>query len=149
MSIVRMPIVLAYAQQQGTGISNLTVAAVGLGVFVGICGLVFGVIAMAVARRHHQREIIAVATIFWAVICCITVGKALLDQAKWSEEYLLRLQSGYYSQAQAQTDAPQLPWITWTILAGVYGALLLWSFASVPPPRDGSSRDGSSRDGSS
>jgi drug/metabolite transporter (DMT)-like permease len=134
-----MSMALAYAQQSGTGVSNVTVVAVGIGVFAVLCGLVFAVIGLVVGRRHRQREIIAVAAIFWAIICAVTVGKALLDQAKWSEEYLLRLQSGYYTQAQADADAPQLPWTSWTILAGVYGALLLWSFASPAAPRDGSS----------
>jgi hypothetical protein len=134
-----MPLVLAYAQKSGTGVSNVTVVAVGIGVFAAICVLVFAVIGLAVGRRHRQREIIMVAAIFWAILCCASVGNALIQQAKWSEEYLLRLQSGYYTDAQAQVDAPQLPWTSWTILAGAYGALLLWSFASPAPPRAGSS----------
>jgi hypothetical protein len=119
---------LAYAQQPDAGDSNLNVMVVGIAVIAVICGLAFGVIGLSFSRRHPQREIITVAAIFWALICAGSIAYALLQQSKWSSEYVLRLQSGYYTEAQAQIDAPRLPWTIWTILAGVYVALLVWSF---------------------
>jgi len=129
---------LAYAQQPDSGNSNLTVVVVGVAVIAVICGLALCVIGVSFSRRHRQKEFITVAAIFWALICAATVAYALLQQSKWSSEYLLRLQSGYYTDAQAQIDAPRLPWTIWTILAGVYVALLLWSFSWSSPPRDDS-----------
>jgi hypothetical protein len=126
---------LAYAQQPDSGDSNLTVMVVGIAVICGICGLAFAIVGLAHWRRHRQREIIIVAAIFWAILSTASVAYALLQQSKWSGEYLLRLQSGYYTPAQAQNDAPQLPWNSWTILAGAYAALMAWSLV---PPRAGS-----------
>jgi hypothetical protein len=125
---------LAYAQQPDAGDSNLTVIVVGIAVIGVICGLAFGVIGVSFSRRHPQREIITAAAIFWALICAGSIAYALLQQSKWQSEYVLRLQSGYYTEAQAQIDAPRLPWTIWTVLAGVYVALLLWSFFWSSPP---------------
>jgi ABC-type cobalamin transport system permease subunit len=127
--------VLAYAQKSGSNVSDVTFVTVGLGIIAAACALVCAVIALAVRRRHRQHEVILVAAIFWGVISAASVGKALMDQAKWSDESILRLQSGYYTEAQAQADAPRLPLVSWTILAGAYGALLIWSSSAPAPPR--------------
>jgi hypothetical protein len=57
---------------------------------------------------------------------------------KWSNEQMIRIQSGYYDPADT-SDAPTLPWRTWAVLTIAYGGLVIWPFSQKreAPPQSG------------
>jgi len=119
---------LAYAESGDPNSMNLVIVLGGLGIAAGTFILAFILIAAARARRHRHAEFITVATVFWALITAGSMIYAANAQLNWSKESTLSLETGY-GNPQDTSDAPRLPWATWTGLGVVYGSMMVWIFS--------------------
>jgi hypothetical protein len=93
-------------------------------------------IYIARRRRHPRTDLIGAAAFFWGLMTAGSLLYAEQSQMNWSKEYTVRLESGYFDPTDT-TDAPKLPWKTWTGLGIAYGAMLIWSLSqkrTAPPP---------------
>jgi hypothetical protein len=125
---------LAYADTTDNSSSNIYLLFGGALIIGAIALAAFVPIALAGRRRHGSHGTIMTLMVFWGTVLAFDAIDVLMEQLRWASEKGLRLQSGYYSGTQARADAPALPWLLWAILAGAYGAILVWSM-STPKPR--------------
>lgn len=105
-----------------------------------VCVMAFLVLLLARSRRHRQVEYITALAIFWALLTVGSLAYSAVTQLKWSQENMLRLESGY-GNPDDDSNAPQLPWKTWLVLAAIWGGLINWSLSqnNPPPPSSGQS----------
>jgi hypothetical protein len=121
-----MRIWLAYADASDTSGSSLT--AILVFAFLFFVVLVLGVIPPLLARRrmHAQLEGLLVAIFFWAVATIATLIYTANAQINWSNERVIRLQSGYGGD-HVDASAPTPPWLIIGVLGVVYIALAAWA----------------------
>lgn len=100
-----------------------------LGALVVAAALAVLPIVLARSRRHRHVEIIAAIAVLWGFLAAGSVVMTSMEEAKWSKERLVRVQSGYYDPND-NSGAPAKPVGVWTGLAVSYVALILWSLAS-------------------
>ncbi len=125
-----MAFFLAKADVNPSGSTTVVLA----GTIAFLVAFVLAIVPFLIARSRrpaHANSIAAVA-ILWGVFLVASVVQTSTAQAKWSQEWLLRVQSGYYDP-QDRSDAPPLPWLTWTVLATAYCGMLIWSLARRNP----------------
>jgi len=117
---------LAYAESGDPNTMNLVIILGGICIVAATAILAFALILTARARRRRYAEFIMVAAVFWALITAGSLMYAGEAQLNWSKEYTLRLQTGYLDP-QDTSDAPRLPWRTWTGLGAAYGTMMAWA----------------------
>jgi hypothetical protein len=119
---------LAYAESGDSSPANLIIVLGGALVIAVVAAMAFVLIAISRGRRHRRAELIAVATVFWALIAAASLIYAGVSQINWSKEYQMRLETGYLDPSDTN-DAPRLPLVTWTGLAVAYVGILGWSLS--------------------
>jgi uncharacterized integral membrane protein len=124
---------LAYADTTDTTQTNLPLVLYCIGGVIVAGFLAFLIVLLARSRRHRQAEALITIAVFWAFCVIGTVAWASVTQLKWSQEYILRLQTGDVDPTD-QSAAPQLPWLFWIILAAVYVLLIFWVISQKPAP---------------
>jgi hypothetical protein len=97
-----------------------------------VAGAAFVPLRLAWRGRHRQVEAITTTILFWGLAAAGSLIWAANAEFKWNQEYTLRIESGY-ADPRDLSGAPQLPWMLWGILAGVYVGLILWSASRRPP----------------
>jgi len=124
---------LAYAEGGDSSESNLVVVLICAGIIaaVGLAGLI--PVLVARSRRHRYREAIVLMSVVWGVLAAGSLTSTAIAQLKWSKERMLRIESGYYDPRDI-TDAPPLPWWTWSLLALGYCGLWIGAMAQRSPP---------------
>ena len=123
-----MHALLAYADSGDPTLNNLQTVVGAVFIVLATLVLATAVIFISRSRRHRQSESIMVAAFFWA---CITAGSLIYAgqaQLKWSKEYLVRVESGYYDPNNT-ADAPKLPWTLWGGLGAAYVGMIWWAVA--------------------
>ena len=93
-----------------------------------MAALVLVPIEIAVGRRPRQREIINTIAFWWGLVAAWSAVSLTIAEFNWKKEWLLRVMTGYLNPRDT-TGAPPWPWTLWTILAIVYGALLVFTLA--------------------
>jgi uncharacterized integral membrane protein len=116
---------LAYADTTDTTQTNLPLLLYCLGGLIVAGFLAFLIVLLARSRQHRHSEALITIAVFWALFLVGTIAWASVTQLKWSQEYILRLQTGDVDPTD-QSAAPQLPWLIWIVLAAVYGLLIFW-----------------------
>jgi hypothetical protein len=128
---------LAYAESGDPNGMNLVIILGGVGIVAAAALLAFALILIAKARRHPYAELITVVTVFWALITAGSLMYTANARSNWSNEYTLRLESGYLDP-QNTSDQPKLPWAIWTGLGVIYGTMMIWTLIQkrAAPPRE-------------
>jgi len=133
-----MSTVLSYAQSGDNSDSNLVMLVICAGVVIAVCVLAFIPVRLAWGRRHRQADAVTIAAIFWALVMAGSLVYTVVQQLEYSKERLLDIQTGYYDP-QTTSDAPSKPWVTWGVLAAIYGLVVVWSASQgrpAPAPAD-------------
>jgi hypothetical protein len=130
-----MHIVLAYAQAQDSSDMSLVMVFAAALILAATAAAAYVLIHIARRRRHPRTDLIGAAAFFWALLTAASLLYAEQSQMNWSKEYNVRLESGYFDPTDT-TDAPKLPWKTWTGLGIAYTAMLTWALSqkrTAPP----------------
>jgi hypothetical protein len=122
-----MQCLLASAEAPDTSNTGLVLVLLTLGVLVAAAALAVLPIVVARSRRHRHAEIIAALAVLWGFLAAGSIVMTSMDEAKWSKERLVRIQSGYYDPND-NSGTPTKPVGTWGGLTVLYVALILWSF---------------------
>lgn len=125
---------LATSRQTDLSEGNLRLVMIWCGIMIAAAGLALLPLVIARIRRHRHVETLLAGAIVWGLLAAVSVGRAVGAQISWAKEYQLRVETGYYDPRDLG-DAPQLPWLSWGLLALAYLVLLTWASAG------GSTRD--------
>jgi hypothetical protein len=125
---------LAYAESTDATNSNMMIVLISAGVVIAVSVLAIIPIRLAWSRRHKQSDAIFAMTVLWALLTAGTVVAMSMTQFKWSNERLLRIQSGYYDPLD-NSDAPKWPVRSGAALAVAYATLIIWPLAQRRAPR--------------
>jgi hypothetical protein len=128
-----MCFLLANAEAPDSSDSSLLLILLSAGLILGTAVLAFVPVVIVRLRSHRNPETLLAVAILWGLLTAGTLVHATIVQVQWSKEQVLRLQSGYLDP-QDMGGAPAKPWGTWTVLATVYGAIIIWAFASRTSP---------------
>jgi hypothetical protein len=129
-------ILFAYAEPTDLSSSGWLLILECCGVILGVAVLAIVPMAIAALRWHRQREIVDTIALWWGLAAAGSAVWLTIAEFNWKREWLLRVMTGYLNPRDT-TGAPPWPWTLWTILAIVYGALLLFTLATgmrVRPP---------------
>jgi hypothetical protein len=129
---VRMRCLFAFAEAPDNSNTGAVLVLATLGILVAAAVLTSLPIVFARSRRHRHVEIIAALAVLWGFLAAGSIVKTSIDQANWSKERLVRIQSGYYNPNESDGSAPVKPLKTWAGLTGAYAMLMVWSLASRP-----------------
>jgi hypothetical protein len=122
----------APAYAQGPDSSSLALIVVSAALVLVVAGIAFVPLRLAWRGRHRQAEAITTVVLFWALATAGSLIWITNAEFNWNQEYTIRIQSGY-ADPRDLSGAPQLPWLIWGILAGVYVGLIFWSASRRPP----------------
>jgi len=132
---MRPPFCLANAESVDPTVSNLMTVLACIGIILAVGAVAFVPVIIAWRRGHRQSEALMAAAVLWGVLAAVSAISTTLEQMKYSHQHQLLVQSGYYDPNDV-TDAPQSPWVTWAILAGGYGVLVLWAALARPASQE-------------
>jgi predicted permease len=118
----------ANADQPDTSDASIALIVVSAGIILLAAAAAFIPVAIARRRRHRQSETIVPLSIVWALATVAVSIYAYISQTRWTREYTLRIESGYFDP-QDKSGAPALPWLLWGVLAAIY--LLLIALAAL------------------
>jgi hypothetical protein len=121
-------ILFAYAEPTDLSSSGWLLILECCGVILGVTGLAIVPMVIAALRRHRQREIVNTIAFGWGLAAGGRTVWLTIAEFNWKKEWLLRVMTGYLNPRDT-TGAPPWPWTLWTILAIVYGALLVFTLA--------------------
>jgi hypothetical protein len=124
-----MRCLLASAEAPDTSNAGSLLVLLTLGILVAAAALAVLPIVLARSRQHRHAEIIAALAVLWGFLAAGSIVITSMDEAKWSKERLVRVQSGYYDPND-NGSAPAKPVGAWSGLAALYVVLILWSCAS-------------------
>jgi hypothetical protein len=80
---------------------------------------------LAIAGGRRRGEGLTALIVLWALIAAFSGIQTSMARSRWSQDYQIRLQSGYYDPADPHNVPPPRPWKTWAALAGGYAALIV------------------------
>jgi hypothetical protein len=125
---------LAYAEAAGSDSINLVKVLAGIGIVAVVAVLAAVVIGISRSRGHRTADGIMVTAVFWAIIAASILIYTAIEQYNWSEEYTIRIESGYYDPRDV-SDKPGVHWGLCGMIALGYAGMLVW--ASRGGSRDG------------
>jgi len=117
---------LANAEQPDTSDASIAISVVSAGIIFLAAAAAFVPVAIARRRRNRQSETIVPLSIVWALATVAVSIYAYISQTRWTREYTLRIESGYFDP-QDKSGAPALPWLLWGVLAALYVVLIAWA----------------------
>ena len=127
--------ILAYADNTDNSQANLAMMLLCAAEVAVIGVMVFTLLVLAHSRRHRRAEMIATLAILWGLMSIGSLAYTTVARFKWSQEYNVRLMSGYLdpNDLAQVSDQPQIPWITWSSLAAGYIVLVVWALSQKNP----------------
>jgi hypothetical protein len=137
--------ILAYADNTDNSQSNLAMMLLCAAEVVVTGVMVFVVLVLANSRRHRRAEVIVTLAILWGLITIGSLAYTTVSKFKWTQEYNIRLMSGYLdpNDPSQVSDQPQIPWVTWSCLAAGYILLIVWAMSQKNPEPTNSEMIGS------